>query len=798
MKFTLSWLNEHLEHNKSTQDIIESLIDLGIEVEEIIDYTSKLKDFSVGYIKSANPHPDADKLKVCMVDTKAGELQIVCGAPNAREGIYVIFAPVGVYIEALDITLKQAKIRGVDSCGMMLSEKELGISDEHGKIIEIQNSQVGLGADVALNLNDILFDVSITPNRGDLLGVRGIAKDLVAKGVGVLKNLSNNITHKDLLSFPSTISLKINSAVCSKFSLVEIHNLDNRIILPNKILNRLKMIGQNSINPLVDLVNYLCIDMNQPMHIYDADKIIDKSMLCVDYATNKQKIICLDEKEYLLDTSIPIVSFNNQIGAIGGIKGGLDSLCDENTKNIFLEVGVFNQDVISFAKRTLGINSESSYRFEREIDSISNEALQEAVFAINTYFNSSVASYSYVDNVVEKNSISIEFDYIDNIIGYSLDKNLVIQSLQKLGFEIINNNDGGLIIKIPSFRNYIKHKSDIVSDILRIIGLDTLKHIPIIKEINQQDGSVYNKNYYTELLAKKTLAQQGFVETINMSFISQNLANLFDMNIDNLNIMNPISIDLSVMRSSIIPSLLNVAHYNISNGNHNFKIFEVGNIYSHTADQELSASMLLSGKQIANHWYEEDKIYSVWDMKSHLFSMLTTLGLNPNNLEVFQDNLKPYYHLGKSGYLSLGKDNIIAQFGVIHPQILKELGIKQEIIVCEIFLNRLPLDFKDAKKPLSLSPFMPLYRDFSFIFKHSIKAHEIIKLISSVDKKLIVGVEIFDIYIGEKIPDNTKSIAIKVAIQPYNKNLIDDEINMLSSNIITIVESKLGGILRDK
>lgn len=797
MKFTLSWLNDHLEHNKSVSDLIDALTVLGIEVEEVINYGEKLKDFSVGYIKNAKPHPNADKLQICDVDTKFGQLQIVCGAKNARAGIYVIFAPSGTFIPGLSITLKDAQIRGIDSFGMMLSQKELGISDEHGEIIELGNSVVGLPAADALNLNDVLFDVSITPNRGDLLGVRSIAKDLHAYGFGILKDINFSMAYDSIIKTKSPITLEINSDIASRFMLLEIRDIDNNAILPSYMVNRLHMIGQKSINPIVDLINYICIDLNQPMHAYDMDKLQNINNVSVIYGKDGDKLITLDGVENNITNIVPLVCFGDHIGAIAGIKGAMDSGCDVSTKNILLEIANFNHEIIAFAKRQLSINTDSAYRFERKIDTKYQHSVECAVDLISNYLNGRVVSVSIYDNTIIRDSMNISLDYINNLIGSPIAINDIIKTLKDLDFTIVNHTQDSINIIPASHRHYIENQSDVVSDIIRILLKGNIASIDIMKNI-QESNVAYNDKYLLEIVSKKSLASLSMIETINMSFISQNLADIFQINNKELNLVNPISIDLSVMRQSLIPSLAQVALNNINNGIKEIEIFEVANIYNIMGEQQLVASALISGKKQVQNWHGKLEYFDVWDIKDKLFSFLSTLGINPVNLMLIQSDLPSYYHMGLSGKILMGKDTTIATFGKLHPMVIKNMDLKEDIFTFEVFLENLPINLNSIKKNIKIPNLMPIERDFAFIFDKKVTAGEILKLTKSVNKQLISDVSIFDVYEGDKIPQGTKSIALRVKIQSYDKTLVENEIHDISNSIINTLQSKLNGKLRDK
>lgn len=797
MKFTLSWLKDHLEFNNSLEDICEALVKMGIEIEAVENYQEKYKAFSVGYIKSAEKHPDADKLRVCKVDTIDGELQIVCGAPNARAGIYVIYAPVGSYIPAIDVTLKATKIRGIDSLGMMTSMRELDLGEDHDGIIEFQSGVVGMKACEKLGLNDIIIDVSITPNRGDMLGVRGIAKDLAGFGIGKLKPLNFKIVPN---VGQSDIEIKLDKEVSKKFLATKITGVKN-VESPDWLKQKLKMIGQESRGSLVDIPNFICFDMNQPMHAYDLSKLqtnpADKTTISVELSNASVKYIALDEKEYTLSEISPIVKINNKIGAIAGIKGSLDTCCDEHTTSIMLECAHFDNKIVALAKRELGINTESAYRYEREIDfKAMNDAFDYAVYLITSICGGVVEGLVTQEHKYEERKISFGLDYINQLSGVIFSSIQITEILEKLGFKVNVNADFFEVIP-PSRRNDIDDKSVVVAEIIRMYGADNLPKVEILKNSKNTNRS-YDYTYGRALNSRKYLAKLGLQEVVSMSFISNELADLFGIMSEDLTLQNPISVELSVMRKSLIPSLMLLAEDNINRSYSNLRLFEVANIYANSSSQEVAASAILVGNSIMESWNNKTKNYDVWDMKAIAYSLITDLGYNPENMNITQENLPKYYHPYKSASIHMGK-NIIGYFGEIHPKVLDQMGIKTNIMASEIFINRLP-DFKFkgfAKQPVVMSEFMPIKRDFAFIVDKNVTAGEIIRLVKSVDKKIITDVNVFDIFEGASIEEGKKSVAITVTLQSFEKTFIDEEILDLSAGIVASLAKGLNAKLRD-
>ena len=797
MKFTLSWLKDHLEFDNSLEEVLDALVKMGIEVEEVENYQEKYKAFSVAYIKSAEKHPDADKLRVCKVDTKDGELQIVCGAPNARAGIYVIYAPVGSYIPALDVTLKPAKIRGVDSAGMMTSMRELELGEDHDGIIEFEDGVVGISASEKLELNDIIIDVSITPNRGDMLGVRGIAKDLAGFGIGKLKPLD----FKEVVaSEQSNIEIKLDGNVSKKFLATKISGVKN-VPSPEWLKQKLKMIGQESRGSLVDISNFICFGLNQPMHCYDLSKLqsneADKTSISVCLAKGGEKYIALDEKEYTLSEISPIVKINDKIGSIAGIKGSFDTCCDDNTTSIMLECAHFDNKIVALAKRELAINTESAYRYEREIDiKAMQEAFNYALYLITSICGGVVESLVIEEHKTEDRVLSFSLEYVNQLSGVDFSVNQIKEILEKLGFEVKISAENFEVIP-PSRRNDIDEKSVVVAEIIRMYGADNLPKIEIIKN-SKNTKMAYDYNYGRALNSRKYLAKLGIQEVVSMSFISAELAELFGIMNEDLTLQNPISVELSVMRKSLIPSLMLLAQDNINRSYGNLRLFEVANVYENSSTQEVSAGSILVGNSTIENWQNKPKQYDVWDMKSIAYSLITDLGYNPENMSIVQENLPKYFHPYKSASINMGK-KVIGYFGEIHPKVLVSMGIKTNIIASEIFINRLP-DFKFkgfAKSPVVLSDFMPTKRDFAFIVEQNVTAGEIIRLVKSVDKKVITDVNVFDVYSGENIESTKKSVAITVTLQAVEKTFVDEEIALISEKIVANLAKGINAKLRD-
>ena len=843
MKFTLNILKKIIDINKdvTVEDISSALISAGIEVDNIIDYSMKYNQFSIGYIKDTKPHPDADKLKVCSVivvdNGTQKELQIVCGATNARNGIYVVYAPVGTYIESIDTTLKKAKIRGVDSYGMLLSEKELGLSDEHGAIMEFDYANIGTTLDNYLNLNDVVFDVSITPNRGDCLGVIGIARELQAYGLGSIKDLFdndlNNIIQKtNELDIPIVLSSNLSDT----FSFYKLENIDNSQPSPKWLQDSLQYCGINSINKIVDILNYCSLLFNQPMHAYNAKSLNNLRAINITGISDSLKFTDLKNKQYqfvkkssnhiqltttlvepnennisiisekikefnYLDTVIPVVSLETEDniihGALAGIIGDIQTACDINTKEIYLEIARFNNINIALAKRVLEINSDSAYRFERTtdfafIDNVANyviSLLKELCGA------SIVGKKKVVKDIVYPQSMQLNLDFINNITKLNLSISDVSDILAKLNYDVkIDNN---IIITPPTYRNDCTDEGVIIADIVRLHGFDKLPETNLTVS-----ASVYNKitpkEYDTEYLIKQVLANNHMFEVYSMSFVSQQMDLIFSIfEYDALMIDNPISDDYKYMRRSLLASIFPLVRNNILKSNKNINLFEVSSIYDIDGAQVNMAAGMLASKKLEKSWNNEQINYTSWDAKNIVLNTLSITGFKINNLVTDSGNLPSYYHPKKSGKLLLGKKQL-AFFGELHPLVLSKFEIDYPINIFEIFIDNIPLpkSNKYTKKPLLVSPFTPIIRDFAFLLDKDLVLQDLLKVIKNVDKDLIKDVNIFDIYQGDTVPKGMKSVAVSVTISSLTHTLIDSEIKDLSDSIIKNVLDILGGNIR--
>jgi len=799
MKFTLSWLKDHLETNFELSQISETLTNIGLEVEHIENKANELKNFTVAKVLSAEKHPDADRLKVCKVETINGNFQVVCGAANAKAGMIGIFAPVDSYIPGTKLLLKKSQIRGEESCGMLLSERELGISDEHDGIIELEGKyKIGDLASTLYELDDPMIEINLTPNRSDCLSVRGIARDLAAAGLGTLKELKINKVKGDFVSEIKWLREfdKDDESLCSGVSGRLFKNIQNTES-PDWLKKRLISIGLRPISALVDITNYVTYDLGRPLHVYDADKL--NGNLVMRKAKKNEKCQTLDEKEYVLSDEMIVISDDTSVHGIGGVIGGLKSGCSLKTSNVFLEVALFDPISITKTGRKLNIQSDARYRFERGVDSSSIEwGIDIATKLIMDLCGGEVSEI-----ITDKNDdlnlkiINYDANLTHSLGGIKIDVNEQINILEKLGFKINNIKNENIELTTPTFRPDVEGAADIVEEVVRIYGFDKIKPLSLLKDINL-NSEFLSPNLKSFYKSKRLIANRGYFETITWSFMDAEKANFINNN-SSIHISNPISADLNVMRPSTFPNLLSSINSNISRLYIGGKLFEVGPNFNgvNEGDQQMVATGIQYGSSNTSSWNNEKRFADAYDVKSDVFYVLEQLNVPVESLlhEKFKNNI---YHPGKSAQLRLGK-KIIANFGEISPLLLKKFDIKNSVFGFEIFIDQLDqfqIKKNSTKKAYDNNPFQMVERDFAFLFSQDIQSIDVINKIKKIDKKIIKNVIIFDIFEGNNLPQNKKSIAFKVTLQPQEKTFTDKEIENLSISIIDLISKSFDGELR--
>ncbi len=795
MKFTLSWLKEHLETTASVEEISEMLTKIGLEVEEVINPAAALKGFVTAEITECTMHPDSDHLHLLTVNDGSKDYQVVCGAPNAQKGLKGIFSPVGVVIPCYGEVLKVGKIRGVESFGMMCSEKELCIGEDHSGIIELPaDTQIGVPAAEVLNI-DPVFDISITPNRAECLGVRGVARDLAAAGLGKLKPLSVKKTEGQFKS-----PVKVNNLAtdaCPVYVGRYIKDVNNKAETPKWMKDRLTAIGLRSISPLVDITNYINYDMARPLHVFDADKL--KGNVTVRMAQDGEKFVSLEDKEYALDCKSLGICDDEGVQCLGGIMGGAEKGCSEETKNVFVECALFCPDCISRTGRKFQIDSDSRYRYERWVDPKSNVLGSDYATQLILEICGGVASDIEIAGAEpeEKRVAYLRPSRIKDFIGIDIEKAKIIEILNNLGFETSEEN-GQIKAVSPTWRGDIEGEHDLVEEVVRMVGLDNIpaESLPHDKFPKQTLTPVQRRT----VTVKHELASRGMFETVTWSFTDSNLAEMFRKpNTESVLLFNPIAADLNEMRPSILPNLLLGAKNNIAHGYANVALFEVGPQFNSRkpGDQILAAAGIRTGMTSKKHWAEEPRAYDVFDAKADAIAAIAAANGPWENAQAFAD-APSYYHPGRSGSLRLGK-NVLAYFGELHPSVLKKMGIKQRVVAFEVLLDNIPAPRESAgkgRKKLELSPLQPLDKDLAFVVDKTVKAADIIAAAKNADREYITDVRLFDIYEGENLPSGKKSVAIAFTMQPKDKTFTDQEIETMMNKVIVDVSKKTGGELR--
>jgi phenylalanyl-tRNA synthetase beta chain len=801
MKITTNWLKEHLDTKLTENQIIDKLTDIGLEVEGVDSQSGEMDCFIVAKILKVEKHPDADRLRVCDVDIGSGNsVKVVCGAPNAKEGLLTIYAPPGAVVPKNQMKLNVSKIRGVTSYGMLCSESELNLSNESDGITELskQKYEKKIGENYFLKNKIKVIDISITPNRADCLGVRGIARDLATAGSGKLKRLKiEKLAQKNKQKLSIKI-IKEKNQGCISFGSCLITGVEN-IESPDWLKKKIIALGQKPISAIVDITNYIMIDLNRPLHAYDADKV-DKGII-IRNSKKGEKFKALDDKNYNLENDMCVITDASGVLGLGGIIGGTRSGTELDTKNVLIESAYFNPRSIRKTSKTLNIDTDAKFRFERGIDPLSIEqGLHRAAELIKKICGGEVSKFDIqkIENIKNK-LIKFDTQLFEKITGFKIDHKEMIKILTDLEFEKKKKKNLLLLI-VPSWRPDIEQEVDIVEELVRIKGYDKINMIEPVKVRKKNTLNQIQKLFH---FLQRSIASKGYLEAITWSFTDSTVNQLFIENNKEIKIVNPISTDLNVLRSSIFSNLIIHLNKNLGRGFNDLSIFEIGPTFSGSkpGEQQTVASGLRTGKLSRQNWIEQERLFDVFDVKRDVVQSLVEAGYNKDKFYI-DDETPNYYHPGKSGriFLNKGKEKVAAFFGDIHPNILKKLDIKVEALVgFEIFLDNLKQpkkSLKDQKTNYKYSDFQKTERDFAFVLDINFKVQELIEIISNVDKELIKSVKVFDVYEGTNIPESKKSIALNVTIQSLEKTLTEDDLNKINQLIISAVESKTGAKIR--
>jgi phenylalanyl-tRNA synthetase beta chain len=804
MKFTLSWLKMYLDTDAPLEAIVEKLTLIGLEVESVEDRAKALAPFTVAHVISAVQHPNADRLRVCMVDTGSGDpVQVVCGAPNARTGMKSVFAAPGTYIPGKDITLGIGTIRGVESRGMLVSEAEMKLSDDHAGIIELpDDAPIGKPFAELRGLNDAVIDVAVTPNRADALGVHGIARDLAATLIGTFKDKPiKRIETK----FPCPVQVKLDfgstPSLCPAFALRLIRGVKNGPS-PEWAQKKLRSIGLRPINALVDVTNLLTFDRSRPLHVFDAAKV--KGNLTVRRAKQGESLLALDGKIYGLDPDVCVIADEKGVESLAGIMGGEESGVSESTTDVLVESALWDPLNVAQTGRRLGINSDARYRFERGVDPNMTVPGLELATSLILQMCGGEASEIFLAGEIPDTDRLIDFPLseVERLTGLKATAAEIKRVLESLGFLIAGSGD---IVKVspPSWRADIEGKADLVEEVVRILGLErvTPTEFPRGEDARKPVLTTIQKRTRA---AKRALAASGLVEAVTWSFISKPVAELFGGGKPELALANPIAAELSDMRPSLIPGLALAAQKNADRGYPDTAMFEVGQIFTgdRPEDQLTAATTVRRGAARAagtgRHWQNASGVADAFDAKSDALASLAAAGAPVDKLQIVPGG-PAFLHPGRSGTIQLGPKLIFGWFGELHPATLEALDVEGPLAVSEVFLERIPEPKARptrTKPKLDLSPFQPVTRDFAFIVDRSVLADAIVRAAESVDKALISSVEVFDLYEGKGIEAGKKSIAIAVTLQPREKTLTEEEIDAVGKKIVAEVTKRTGATLR--
>ncbi|MBK8159551.1 MAG: phenylalanine--tRNA ligase subunit beta [Rhodospirillaceae bacterium] len=796
MKFTLSWLKTHLETDADLAAITKKLTDLGLEVEGVEDKAQSLKPFVVGYVVEAVQHPNADRLRVCKVDAGNGIVQVVCGAPNARTGMKGVFAPVGTHVPGTGLDLKAGKIRGEESNGMLCSARELGLGQDHDGIIELpDDAPVGQSFVAYRGLNDPVIEIKITPDRADCLGVFGVARDLASAGLGRLKPIAEKHiagTFKSPIQWSIDESAKSGVLYTAGRTFKGVKNGPS----PQWLQDRLTSIGLRPISALVDITNFVTFDLCRPLHVFDADKV--KGNVMMRSAKAGETIEALDGKTYTLEPGMIVIADDQGPEAIGGIMGGLASGCTDATVNVFLEAALFDPINTARTGRKLGIQSDARYRNERGLDPQSEIwGIDVATRLILELCGGEVSELTTAGAIpAGTREIAFRPSRVLALGGVEVPVTKQKQILIDLGFKVAETGADNWSVTTPTFRADVEGEADLVEEVMRVHGFD---HIPAVSlpRATALPTVAVSLGQKRVQQAKRLLAVRGLNETVTFSFMPGNVAAMFAGNNPLVPLANPISADLDVMRPSILGNLLMAAARNAARGFSDLGLFEIGPTYlgEGPKDQILAATGIRVGTT-PRHWQVKQRRLDAFDAKADAVALLSAFGVPVENLQI--EALAPaHYHPGQSAVLRLGP-TILAQFGALHPKVLKDLDVKGPAVGFEVFLERLPSPrSKGSGRPLlNASSFQPVERDFAFIVDANVAAEKLTKAAKGADKALITEVKLFDVFQGGSLPEGKKSVALSVVLQPREKTLTDAEIEGVSAKIVAAVNKATGGELR--
>lgn len=808
MKFTLSWLKDHLDTEASLEELADKLSAIGLEVESIDNPAEKLAPFTIARVVEAKQHPNADRLRVCQVEVAPGKppVEVVCGAPNARTGMIGVFAPLGTYIPGTGITLDKRPVRGVVSNGMLVSERELEISEDHEGIIELDASQgehVGERYIDVLGLDDPVFEVKLTPNRPDCTGVRGIARDLAAAGMGKLLPEPAIGGVEGTFACPIEIRLEFTpetASACPVFAGRLVKDVKNGPA-PAWMQNRLKAVGLRPISALVDVTNYVSLDRGRPLHVYDADKL--KGAIRARLGQAGEKFLALDGREYEVDETMCAIADDSGALGLGGIIGGESTACTEETTNVFIESAYFDPLRTAATGRKAGVQTDARYRFERGVDpAFVVPGLDFATDLIMKLAGGKPSKRRVAGTPPEgRTTLAFDFRRVTRLTGLTVKDAESRKVLTALGFEV-QGKGPEVRVTTPSWRPDIHGPTDLVEEVVRIIGLDKVPSTPIPRT-HGVTRAVLTDSQRRARRARRVLAGRGLVEAMTWSFIPRPQSELFGGGAEALELANPISVEMSSMRPSLLPGLLVAAQRNRNRGFTNLGLFEMGNAYrgDQPEDQrQIAAGVRAGSARLAGygrHWDGPTREADVFDVKADVFAMLAALGFDPNRAQIARE-APTWYHPGRSGVLRLGPKTVLAHFGEIHPKTLAALDVTGPVAAFEIFLDALPPEKRKSRaRPAMVAlDLLPVRRDFAFILDEAVPAGDVVRAAAGADKALIADVSVFDVFAGASLGAGKKSVAIEVTLQPRERTLTDPEIEAVARKVVAEVKRVTGGEIR--
>ncbi len=790
MKFTLSWLKEHLETTASLSEIADKLVTLGLEVDNIEDPFEKFKGFVVADVLEAGRHPNADRLSLCYADAGNGQrIQVVCGAQNVRTGMKVAFAPVGVTIPASGMVLKKGKIRDIESFGMFCSSQELELGEDEEGILDLDTSlPAGTPLAEALALSDPVIDVSITPNRSDCFGIRGIARDLAASGLGTLKPLAYKAPPA---TFPCPIAVTIeDSHACPDFQVQVIRGVRNGPS-PDWAQRRLRAVGLRPISALVDMTNYLTFDLGRPLHVFDLAKV--QGNLTIRGSQAGETLTALNDKGYILADGMTVIADASGVLSLGGVMGGISTECLEDTVDVLIECASFDPVQTAQTGRGLSILSDARTRFERGVDPLGvSTGLDAATDLIIQWCGGSlshrgIAAHKNPQTRPQPAPVTLTQDKLNALSGCVIPLTEARRFLEALGFIALSSSSTGLTVQVPSYRPDIDGPADLVEEVLRLKGYDQIPAVPL-----PCPDSTPRETPSVPSIVKRVLASRGLNEAVTWSFMAEDLASQFGGKDPSLRLVNPISVELGFMRPSLIPNLIQAAIRNQNRGQGSISLFEVGPQFEPGA-QRLAATGLLAGSTGPRHWLRPPRPFDVFDGKAHALAILNAMGITEFSLQIEAAGAE-YYHPGRRGMFKQG-NRILAQFGEIHPSIITQMGGESAYAGFEVFLDQLP-PLKMKKSALHLSSYQPVVRDFAFVVDDAVPADQVVKAVAKGDRAFITAIHIFDVYKGEKLPKGKKSLAIQVRLESQTGTLTDAQITEVCDKIISSVSKATKGALR--